>query len=228
MGTITSESITLKASIILHDQAGTGTTSGTKWVRATELFPYLNLVQRAICRLVPSAYVLSASTILVAGCKQAAASGTTQIIDIPRNMGISPGSTPGRAITRVRKADMDRSHPNWMTDTASATVIHWMYDLASPLIFYVYPPQPSSGFGYIEIERAAAPADIASHATVITLGDEWEQALLDGVLHLAYLKDSGHTPNAIQRADEHFKSFMGHVGIVDRAKVQQALLQEAG
>jgi hypothetical protein len=227
MGTILTSAITLKASTILHDQAGSGTASGTKWDRATELFPYLNMVQRAICRLVPSAYVLSASTILIAGCKQAVAAGTTQVIDNPRNMGVSPGSTPGRAITRVRKADMDRSHPNWQTDTAAATVIHWMYDLASPLIFYVYPPQPATGFGYIEIERAAAPADIATHGTAITLGDEWEQAILDGVLHYAYLKDSGHTPNALARAEQHLKAFMSLLGVVDKAQAQTALKQQA-
>jgi hypothetical protein len=227
MGTILASAITLKASIILHDQAGSGTTSGTKWVLATELFGYVNSAQRAICRLVPSAYVLSASTILIAGCKQAVAAGTTQIIDIPRNMGVSPGSTPGRAITRVRKADMDRANPNWMTDTAAATVLNWMYDLASPLIFYVYPPQPSSGFGYVEIERAAAPADIATHGTAITLGDEWEQAILDAVLHYSYLKDSGHTPNAVMRADQHLKSFMSLLGITDKAQAQTALKQAA-
>lgn len=220
MGTILASAITSKALLILHD-------AGTRWAAATELFGYVNMAQRAICRIQPSAYVLSASTALIVGCKQAVAAGTTQIIDIPRNMGVSPGTTPGTVITKVSKTDMDRSDKAWMTATAAATVIHWMYDLASPLIFYVYPPQPASGFGYVEIERAAAPADIATHDTAITLGDEWEQALLDAVLHYAYLKDSGHSANAIQRADEHLKSFMSLVGITDRAQAQTALKQAA-
>lgn len=225
MGTILASAITSKALTILHDSGG------VKWTAATELFGYVNMGQRAVCRLVPSAYVLSEAVICVSGCKQVLPAGTTLLLSVTRNMGTAE-TAPGRVPTRVNKKDMDMSDPSWMTVSASnpaaAEVIHWLYDLASPMIFYVWPPQPSSAFGYLELERCAAPADIASHATVITIGDEWEQALLDAVLHYAYLKDSGHSQFAIQRADQHLKSFMSSTGVADKAKAQEALMQAAG
>jgi len=44
-----------------------------------------------------------------------------------------------------------------MTDTGAAEVQHYMYNEQDPLNFYIYPPQPSSSPGYVELVYSAVP-----------------------------------------------------------------------
>jgi hypothetical protein len=83
---------------------------------------------------------------------------------------------------------MNAALPGWMAATANATVVHWVYEPKDDAkTFYVYPPQPVTGMGYVEMRYAAVPAAIALGA-VIPIDDNHENAIMLFMLHRAWLK----------------------------------------
>jgi hypothetical protein len=198
MPTIVGSSILDRASIILQD------TTNIRWP-SDELLGWLNDGQREIVLRKPDAYTKSSSVVLTASeTKQSIPSDGIQLIDIVRNMGT--GASPGRAITRTERYILDGQRPNWNTETGSATVKHYMFDERNPKTFYVYPPQAVAP-GYIELVYSAAPADLATSASTLTLDDIYASALLDYVLYRAYSKDADIAPSAPQRAIGHYQAF---------------------
>ncbi|QOJ19486.1 MAG: hypothetical protein HRU77_01500 [Gammaproteobacteria bacterium] len=179
--TITAQSIVDKAQIPLQD------TTGVRWPDA-ELLGWLNDGQREIVVLKPNAFVINTTMKLAAGTKQGLPSNAAQLIDIVRNMGES-GSTPGRPIRITDQKIMDAQVPNWHQQTASAEVKHFMYSVLDPKHFYVYPPQPTVNQNYVEIVYGAIPDD-AVLASVISLDDIYQNALLDYILFRAFSKES--------------------------------------
>lgn len=180
MGTLTAQSIVDKVETTLQD------TGNNTWGEA-ELLGYLNDAIEKICSLKPDAYVVTAPVQLVAGVKQALPAGGTALKDIIRNMG-TDGSTPGNAVILVGRADMNAALPGWMAASANATVVHWIYEpKEDPKVFYVYPPQPATAMGYVEMRYAAVPAAIALGA-VIPIDDNHENAIMLFMLHRAWLK----------------------------------------
>lgn len=134
-----------------------------------------------------------------------------QLLDVIRNMG-TDGATPGDGIVIVDRAIMDLSNPGWHSDTASATVQNYVFSEKDPKHFYVYPPQPSSGQGWAEIAFSALVADIASTSGNISLGDEYREALLYYDLFRCYLKDSGESRFAAERATYFWNMFVTTLG----------------
>jgi hypothetical protein len=180
MGTILASAIIAKASGILQDA------SNIRWT-AAKMLEYLNDGIRDTVIANPTAYVINGNLDLVAGTKQTLPAGTILLIDITRNMGAG-GTTPGRVPRFIDRKEIDAEHPNWHTDTASATVKHWIYDNRDKGTYYVHPPQPASGQGKLEAVRSALPASISS-STAIPVGDEYANALADYLLHRAYAQD---------------------------------------
>lgn len=179
MGTLTGQNITDKAAGLLQD------INHLTWLEA-DLLLYLNDGVRQIVVKKPDANPVNAVVQLVAGSKQAIPSGGLAMMDITRNMGAA-GLTPGNNITLVDKAVLGAVLPNWTGVTASATVIHWIYDQKDPKVFYVYPPQPGTGMGYVEMVYSAVPGAIVIGA-VIPIDDGYENALLNFILYRAWLK----------------------------------------
>jgi len=209
MPTIVGSSILDRASIILQD------TTNIRWP-SDELLGWLNDGQREIVLRKPDAYTKTSSVMLTASeTKQAIPSDGIILIDVIRNMGT--GVTPGRAITRTERYILDGQRPNWNTETASATVKHYMFDERNQKTFYVYPPQPTTP-GYIEIVYSAAPADLATVASTLTLDDIYASALLDYTLYRAYSKDADIAPSAPQRAVGHYQAFMQSIGAQEQAE----------
>lgn len=181
MATITAQSIVDKAQIALQD------VTGVRWPDA-ELLGWLNDGQREIVVLKPNAFVINTAIKLVAGTKQDLPSNGVQLIDIVRNMGVS-GSTPGRSIRLTDQKVIDVQDPNWHQKTADAEARHFMYSPLDPKHFYVYPPQPAANQNYVEIVYGVIP-DNATLASVISLDDIYQNALLDYILFRAYSKES--------------------------------------
>lgn len=179
MGTLTAQAIIDKTEVILQDP------SNLTWAETDHLTNLIDGI-REICKIKPDAYITNAPVQLVAGAKQSAPAGASLILDITRNMGIT-GTTPGDAITLIDRAVMNAVLPGWNTATAAATVIHWMYDPKDPKVFYVYPPQPGTATGYVEMECMAQPAAIIISAA-IPIDDDYENALLNFMLYRAWLK----------------------------------------
>jgi hypothetical protein len=203
MGTLIAQAIIDKAEGILQD------TTNITWLEADHLIN-LNDGIRKICEFKPDAYITIAAVQLAAGTRQSAPSGAKEILDISCNMGVA-GTTRGDVITLVDRAVMNAALPGWNSVTASPTVIHWMYDVKDPKVFYVYPPQPTSAMGYVEMECMSTPAAILIGAA-IPIDDGNENALLNFLLYRAWLKKQP------AQAAGYWTLFLADLGITDQAE----------
>lgn len=200
MGTITVASTLEKVQIILQDQ------TGIRWPSETELLGWLNDGQREVLILKPNAYVVNGVRQLDAGTKQNLPANGIQLVDVVRNMG-SAGITPGRSIRIASREILDAQAPDWHASTPSATVRHYIYSPLDPKHYYVYPPQPASGRGYVEEIYAAVPPNATANGT-ISLDDIYNNVLIDYVLYRAYSKDAEYAANAA-RASAHQAAYTG-------------------
>jgi len=179
MGLIIAQSIIDDSGVELADP------NNVTWPEA-DLLGYLNDGMRAVVYINPEAGEATSVITLVEGTKQSVgnAFGLNKIL---RNMGTG-GSTPGRAITETSMDMMDRVKPNWHAGVTASAVVHYMYNKQNPLVFYVYPPQPASGFGQIEASLYQTPTDIAIGAA-ITIDDNYANALRNYVCFRAHAKE---------------------------------------
>ena len=193
-----------KAELILKDSAN------NRW-EAAELLDWLIEGEGIVVTLKPDANAVDESVVLSAGTLQSLPATATQLLDVTYNMGLTPGTTYGDAITVVDRGLMDSCYPGWQTEAENATVKHVIYDPAKlPKKFWVYPKSP--GTNYIQIITAKIPGTIASLATNINLGDEYASALMDWVLFRAFQKDAEYNPS-VERALTHLDSFRTQLGI---------------
>ena len=213
MGSILAQTIADRVSVLLNDE------DNDRWSDAEHLTA-INDGQKEICLLKPDAYIVNVAYPLVAGTKQTIPDGTVSyldpdsatidagimLLDIVRNMG-TDGATVGNTITLVDMEEMDNSLPGWHSVTAAAAVVHYMFRETDPKRFYVYPPQPTSSFGYIEIVMAAVCSDIATLATAITLDDIYFTPSIDYVMYKSYMRDSDFAAN-YDLAQKYYDSFV--------------------
>jgi len=203
--TTTAQEIIDDAEAILQD------TGNVRWSAAEHLVA-VNNGMKEVCVYKPDAYTVSASTVMVAGIVQEIPAAGSKLLDIVCNMGVSPGTTQGNAIELYDRKKMDAMDPAWPTVTAAATVQYYMYDSRYPRNFLVYPKQPSSGFGYVQLIYSATPAEIAADATIL-ISDIYRPALLQYVLYTAYTKDADHIKSA-EKAIAYYKAFLNALGIM--------------
>ena len=215
MGTILCSAIVDKAEEQLMD-------TGNDRHAAADLFGWLKSGQRQAAIFKHDVSVTNASSILVAGVKQSIPTGGIQLINIPYNMGTTPGTTVGAPIHLVKMETLSRLNPTWTTDTAVATVESYMFDPRDPKTFYVYPPQPAATFGYVQHVYSVTPADPATIAAAITLDDIYEPTLLDYILYRAYAKDSAQSQFSAQRATAHWNMFVDSLGRKDLREKQDS------
>lgn len=198
MSTITVQAVIDKTQVILQD------TTGIRWPD-NELLDWLNDGQREIVLYKPNAFIKNVAVKLAAGTKQGLPADGVQLIDVVRNMG-SGGSTPGRAIRITMREVLDAQLPDWHLETASSSVKHYMYSLLDPKNYYVYPPQPAAGQGYVEIVYGASPTDAIIGGT-ITLDDIYQNVLVDYILYRAYSKDAEYAADQT-RAGQHQQAYI--------------------
>lgn len=122
---------------------------------------------------------------------------------------------PGSAIAPIGADLLDAYDPDWHSATPSATVQNYIYEDADPAHFYVTPPQPNSGMGYVEVIFSACPAAVVatvgppvSYDVAITLSDVYRDILLNYVLYRCYAKDAALSPYNAQRATEYWNLFV--------------------
>jgi hypothetical protein len=209
--TVTAQEIIDDAEDLLQDP------NNVTW-DASEHLLALNNGSKEICIFKPDAYVVSESVVLVEGTVQSLPDGGYQLQDITHNMGVAPGTTPGKAIRLFDLQTLNKIDSSWRTVTASAVVNYYIYNEKIPLIFSVSPPQPSSGFGYVWMSCCKAPPKIAIGA-VILIPDIYRSVLLDYILYCAFRKDADEPGNA-RRAMAHYQAFLNALG--ERRNVEQA------
>lgn len=204
MGTLLASAIIANAQTIIQD------TTGVRWP-APELLKWLNEGQRELVMVKPDAYVKNESVLLVTGTKQAIPASGILLISVVRNMGTT-GTTPGLAIRSIKREVLDEQLPNWHASTASAAASYVVSDPRDPKNFYVYPPQPATGQGRVEIVYSASPPDVAAEANAINIDDIYSGSLLDYCLFRAYSKDAEYAGNA-NRAAAHYTKFRETLGL---------------
>jgi hypothetical protein len=199
MATTTVASILTKVSTILQDSAH------VRWT-ADELLLWLNEGQRELVLYKPNSFVTNESVKCSAGTKQIIPANAVALVDIVRNMGTN-GTTPGGSIRTVSREILDTQVPNWHAATPSPTVKHFVYNALDSKTYYVYPPQPTTNQGYVEMAYTALPADAVSNGT-ITVDDIYSTALISYVLFRSYSKDAEYAGNATL-ASTYYQQFQG-------------------
>lgn len=195
--TIAVSAVLASAGILLQD------TSAVRWTQS-ELIGWLNDGIRELLTYKPNAYVKTAAVQLSAGVLQQIPLEAIDLFDITRNMGLD-GQTPGNAIRLVSKELLDAQVPGWYSMLPSATVKHYTYSQLAPRQFYVYPPQPATGMGYVEMTYSAMPPAVGASDNLPVI-DVYEPALIDYLLYRAYGKDAEFADNA-QMSDAAYGRF---------------------
>lgn len=208
MSTITAQSVVDKVQVILQD------TTGVRWPDS-ELLDWLNDGQREIVLYKPNAFIKNLAVRMAVGTKQSLPADGVQLIDVVRNMGTN-GTTPGRAVRITMREVLDSQLPDWHSETPSSVVKHYVYSLLDPKNFYVYPPQPAAGQGYLEIVYGASPTDTTLAGT-ITLDDIYQNVLVDYILYRAYSKDTEYAADQ-NRAATHQNAYIA--ALTGKAKVE--------
>lgn len=144
----------------------------------TELLQYVSEGQQNIPRYKQDAYVVNGAVRLRAGTKQRLPADGLRLISITRNLG-TDGRTPGRAVVVADLVTINREDPDWHQQPAAATVIELYYDPMDPKHFYVSPPQPTAGQGYVEMVYAAVPPALTTLDTPLAIDDIYRSSLVD-------------------------------------------------
>lgn len=183
-----------------------------------DLVLFFNNAVLQLCLVRPDATAKTVPVQLSAGTKQALPADGLRLIDLPRNMG-ADGLTPGAAILKAERAQLDMYNRNWHTDAAAAVVKNYLYDDKNPKVFYVTPPV--TGTVYAEMVYVAAPARAVTAsigATNIPVDDVYYGALKDWMLREAYQVELSIVSE--QRARTYERSFYQSLGLkyqTDRA-----------
>lgn len=211
----------------------------------SELVDYINDGQRQIILLRPDSNAVTASLRLVSGSKQ-----SIPLVDgvdpntVPtpkgirflravRNMG-GDGRTPGRAIRECSRVALDNEVPDWHFANPAAVVQHYIFDNIAPKTFYVYPAVPQAGNVYAEIIYSGLPVTVqkngdgspTSATDLLTLSDQYINALVDFVLMRCYAKDASYAGN-MQRAQVHLEAFGNSLNVSMSTEFLAAAAQQA-
>jgi hypothetical protein len=160
--------------------------TNVRWAR-TDLLDWLSVGQRLIVMLQPNSTNTISVIKLVAGTRQELPSDGWMLLDVLRNMGTN-GSTPGRAIRVVSRKLLDSFKPTWHSDTKSATIQNYLFDLQDQTAFFVYPP--SNGTNYVEVNYSAIPAALAAETSALSIPDVYEEALTHYLMFRALSKNA--------------------------------------
>lgn len=159
-----------------------------------DLLRYINDGCAAIVALRPQANPVSTVAVLVPGCRQEVPPGIQQVVDFARNLGPDQ-NTPGRVPRRVSTAQLLIYSPDWQLDNPNP-VVHLLAHEPDkePGIFWVYPPQPATGCGSVQVIGSRAP-DLVAAGGSLPISDLYVEALVMYVLSRCYAKDTEGTIN---------------------------------
>jgi len=199
MGTVLASKIADEAATLLFDR-------NYDAFDLSDHLKFINAGQKAAVSLKPDISINNAVVQLVAGTKQSISSTGISFINLTRNMG-SDGLTPGKIIRFTEIDRLDKHNPDWHTDTVSATVKLYLFDPKDPKHFYVYPPQPDTGMGYVESIESVIPSEIAKIGDAITIDDIYEDALRNYDIYRALSIDAKQSELALKKAIMHYQLF---------------------
>jgi hypothetical protein len=203
-GSLLARDVVLKAQRLLND------IHHVNW-ELDELVDWLNAGQRQIVVVRPDASSTLLNIDLSPGVSQAIPENAIRLLDVLRNV-------DGRAITYIKRGDLDNWDADWVNATPDADVVHWMYDDRSPDVFRVYPPQPDSP-GSIEALCSITPEPCTldkvngeSIDSAISINDIFEGPLIDYIVYRSYSKDATYTVRG-GKADIAWQHFLQTLGV---------------
>jgi hypothetical protein len=158
----------------------------------------------------PAARAVTEVIDLAAGTLQSTNPGTSQILDVVRNM--RPDGVPGRVIRICDRQQLDDIDPIWHTRRAGTTK-HYMIDERSPTSFYVYPPAAPGA--RVEVLVAKPAPKVGSPADTLSLRAEFINALLNWMMYRAHSKDSQYSQGNM--AALHYQAFTDAIGAPSQA-----------
>ncbi len=166
----------------------------------TEMLGFVNQAIKRAAMVRPDLFIISDDiTPIVDQVEQELSTNVTRIMEVHRVVG-------GGAIGEVDKETMDRSAPNWTTETSGATV-NWMRHPRNPRRYFLY-PAPSTGTE-ISVEYIEVPSDYSIGATM-ALADSYRSAIVDCVVYLAEVVDNESVES--ERAKAFYTSFLQSLG----------------
>ncbi|WP_027185638.1 DUF6682 family protein [Desulfovibrio inopinatus] len=181
--------------------------TGIRWDN-DEIMKWINLARKEICKYKPDLFVKTKTVILVAGTKQSLPSSAIRIVKVVRNMGTT-GTSPGRSITLTDLKILENL-PGWHAHDPSSVVLHWTFDDRSPKSFYIFPPQPATGQGYVEIIYIDSPGNLTI-SQELDIDVTYESDILNYVLGMCYRKDADFAGND-KRSQGHLNDFYRSMG----------------
>jgi hypothetical protein len=158
----------------------------------------------------PAARAVTEIIELSAGTLQNTSTGTSQILDVMRN--VRADGVSGRAIRICDRQQLDDVDPTWHTRRAAPTR-HYMIDERSPTSFYVYPPAAAGA--RVEVLVAKPAPKVVSPADTLELRAEFISALLNWMMYRAHSKDSQYSQGNM--AALHYQAFTDAIGAPSQA-----------
>lgn len=201
-----------------------------------ERLGYINDAIREIVAAKPNAAAITTTLELVAGTLQRLPEAYTTLSRVTRNI-ITPHDDPGGPVggeairPLASRDDLDALIPGWQNNASlfAKRVVHVIYDLADPRVFYVAPG--NDGTGMVEavvtrqLEDIADPTpvtDINAYSAVIPLRDPYRNAVREYVLHRCYAKDAG-IPAAANRSVGYLESFNAKLAAIGQGEAAMSM-----
>ncbi len=172
-----------------------------------ELVRWSNECMGAILNRKPSAFATITVATLVQGTKQTLPAGGKVLLDVIRNIK-ADGTTPGRAIRRSDRQQLDDVDPNWHTSKPKAEVRNYTYDDRISDTYYVHPPVIAGT--KVELSHAVLPADVANENGSLDIGMEYKEAIVNYLAYRANSKESEYSnPAAAVAFYQAFEAALG-------------------
>lgn len=166
-----------------------------------DLLGFVNQAIKRTAMVRPDLFITDTNITPTAGQVEQELSATiTRIMEIHRVVG-------GGAIGEVDKETMDRSAPDWTTETPGPPV-NWMRHPRNPRRYFLY-PAPATGT-QLSVEYIEVPSDYVLSDT-IALPDSYKGAIVDCTVYLAEVVDNEHVET--QRAKAFLDSYLQALGI---------------
>jgi hypothetical protein len=177
----------------------------------TEMLIWMNAGIREIVLHKPASTVTTTIMQCVGGHLQTVPHDGYMLFEVIRNFGTS-GVVPGKSITPVKRKVMDMICPQWSLSNANAQATNFMFDPRNPKCFYLYPAQPDTGQGFIEILYGKLPSSISDLTESIPLDTIYANILVDYIMYRALGKDSEHAVN-MNRSAAYYQAFLQALGV---------------
>lgn len=119
----------------------------------------------------------------------------------------------GKIIEQIERINLEQDMPSWINAEPDevSLISYWMPNDNDKNTWYCYPPQPNNtALQYVEMTYSAIPSDIIISAS-LSLGDIYQNALIDYILYKAYSKDDDVTDSGVApRATLYFSSYLNN------------------